>query len=137
MIIDKETKPHCTLTEKKFEWGEPYTIMTPIFVIPTSEQTSLLEFSIDIYGENNFKQQLLFLYNKLRNYEDDCLENLDKSIKNREELINRINAYLQLNLNLITPWEKYKEYYNEIDQIKNIESLINKRLIYVLSYDYI
>jgi hypothetical protein len=92
-IIDKETKPHCTLIEKKFEWGEPYTIMTPIFLIPTSEYTSLLEFSIDIYGENNFKQQLIFLYNKLRNYEDDCLENLDKSIKNREGLINRINTY--------------------------------------------
>ncbi len=30
--IDTETIPHCKIEEKKFEWGEPYEIQTPIFI---------------------------------------------------------------------------------------------------------
>jgi len=130
MNIDKSTKPHCKLEERTFEWGEPYIVITPLFDISASEYLSSIEFSIDIFGMNNIKEQLLRIYNKLSNYEEYELENFHDSIENRDLLIDKIDKYLEVNLNAITPWEKYKEYYDEMWIIEQLEDILVRKLVY-------
>jgi len=57
-IIDNETLPNCKLIEKKFEWGEPYTVLVPIFDFKTDENLKGIYLTIEIFGKNNFKNQL-------------------------------------------------------------------------------
>ncbi|OOV17647.1 hypothetical protein [Flavobacterium sp. LM4] len=91
--IDFETNPICKIEEKKFDWGEPYNIYTPIFKTNIEHNLSLLEFSIELFGKNNLKKQLTLLHNKLTNHEElSSVENLNEEIFNREHLIDLINT---------------------------------------------
>ncbi|WP_288376290.1 hypothetical protein [uncultured Chryseobacterium sp.] len=129
--IDDNTLPNCKIEVKKFEWGEPYKIYTPIFNF-TNLSDSKLENSIKLFGENNFKQQLLLMYNVINNYEElEKLENYKGEKFSRKSILELINFYLKKNENLITPWEKYDVGLSENDYIKYIEEKLSEALYYV------
>lgn len=129
--IDKSTIPFCIVHEKKFDWGEPYTTYEPIFKIsPISEEFSL-EDSIIIFGENNFKNQLLLLYNAVNNYEEfDRIEHYNGETFNRQEILKLINFYIKKNENYLAPWEKYGSGLIESDYIAILESEAQKKINY-------
>ncbi|WP_264529645.1 hypothetical protein [Flavobacterium sp. N502540] len=130
--IDFDTNPICNIREEKFDWGEPYNIYTPIFKTDIEGNLSLLEFSIELFGKNNFKKQLLLLHNKLANYEEfNSIENLNEEISNREHLLDLINKYIVINNECITPWVKYSLSITETDYINLLEEILNLKLNYV------
>lgn len=130
--FDFETNPICKIKEEKFDWGEPYNIYTPIFKTDIEENLSLLEFSIELLGKNNFKKQLILLHNKLINYEElNSIENLNDEIFDREHLIDLINKYIIINDKYDTPWEKYGLSIKEIDYINLLEEMLDLKLNYV------
>lgn len=130
--IDFETRPICKIEEKKFDWGEPYNIYTPIFKTDIEQSLSSLEFSIELFGNNNFKKQLTLLHNKLINYEEfSSIENLNEEIFNREYLINLINKYVIINDKYNAPWIKYNLSVTELDYINLLENMLNLKLNYV------
>ena len=129
--IDDSTVPQCKIEEKKFEWGEPYIVYTPIFCFPDLLNTRL-ENSIILFGENNFKHQLLMLYNTINNGEEfERLTNYQGEEINRKSLLELINTYLTKNTTLTAPWEKYDIGLTEHDYIKYIEEKLGKSLYYV------
>lgn len=131
--IDIETIPHCKIEEKKFEWGEPYEIQTPIFILKKIS-TSKLENSIILFGENNFKQQLMSLYNVIINHEEsEKIENYTGEEFNREAILNLINSFIRKNAGFVTPWEKYQLLLTEYDYIEYCEKQLQESLCYVKS----
>lgn len=106
IYIDKKTVPYCYIEEKKFEWGEPYTVNTPIFDLCVNPELPDLEFTIEILGKNNFKSNLAKLYNILINKEESYrLGNLTEPVVNRELLIERINTFISDNEGGVAPWD--------------------------------
>ncbi|NML72083.1 hypothetical protein HHL23_20150 [Chryseobacterium sp. RP-3-3] len=129
--IDKETIPRCKIEDKEFEWGEPYKIYTPIFYF-IDLSSSKLENSIKLFGENNFKQQLLLMYNVINNYEEfEKLVNYGGEEFNRKIILELINSYMKENENIIAPWEKYDIGLIENDYMKYIEEKLGETLYYV------
>lgn len=129
--IDESTIPFCIVKEKKFEWGEPYKTYNPIFKISPINEEFSLEDSIIIFGENNFKEQLLLLYNAINNYEEfDRIEYYNGETFNREEILKLIDFYLKKNENYPAPWEKYQSGVIEFDYIAIIESEAQKKINY-------
>ncbi len=130
--IDESTVPFCWAEDKKFEWGEPYTVYHPIFKISPTNPVFTLEDSIIIIGENNLKKQLLSLHNVLINYEEfDRIENYKEEKFDRIKILELIDFYLKENEGKLTPYEKYDEYGNELYYIFLIEEKANRKLHFV------
>jgi len=134
IYIDKSTSPYCYIEEKKFDWGEPYDDITPIFNLSIDPALSDIEFTIEVLGKNNFKINLEKLYNILINREEnDRIENFNTPISNREFLLNNINIYLRENLNSTSPWklhygEHMENAYEDL-HLESIEKSINRKLL--------
>ena len=134
IYIDKSTFPYCYIEEKKFDWGEPYDEMTPIFNLSIDPNLSDIEFTIEVLGKNNFKLNLEKLYNILINREENHrIENFNTPILNREFLLNNINTYLNANLNNTSPWklhygEHMENTYEDL-HLESIEESINRKLL--------
>lgn len=134
IYIDKSTFPYCYIEEKKFDWGEPYDEMTPIFNLSIDPDLSDIEFTIEVLGKNNFKLNLEKLYNILINREEnDRIENFNTPISNRKFLLNNINTYLSDNLNSTSPWklhygEHMENAYEDL-HLESIEESINRKLL--------
>jgi hypothetical protein len=132
IYIDKSTFPHCYIEEKKFDWGEPYDDITPIFNLSIDPELSDIEFTIEVLGKNNFKINLEKLYNILVNREEnDRIENFNNVITNRELLLNNINTYLNYNIDKTSPWEQsFDRYPTENDYLQSIEEDLNRTLLF-------
>lgn len=132
IYIDKSTFPHSYIEEKKFDWGEPYDDITPIFNLSIDPELSDIEFTIEVLGKNNFKINLEKLYNILINREEnDRLENFNNVITNRELLLNNINTYLNYNIDKTSPWEQsFDRYPTENDYLESIEENLNRTLLF-------
>jgi hypothetical protein len=132
IYIEKSTFPHCYIEEKKFDWGEPYDDITPIFNLSIDPDLSDIEYTIEVLGKNNFKINLEKLYNILLNYEEnDRIENFNTPIFNRELLLRNIQKYLNSNENQISPWEQsYDRYPTENDYLESIEKDLNRILLF-------
>src|SRR6478609_6315747 len=120
IYINKSTFPFCYVEEKKFEWGEPYEDVTPIFNLSIDPGLSDFEYTIEILGKNNFKNNLLKLHNILVNREENVrIENFNNFITNREILLDRIKIYLDTNSDKISPWDlQYYVCFNENDYLE-------------------
>ncbi len=131
--IDTDTLPKCSLEEKKFSWGEPYLVVTPIFDIAIPPELSDLEFSVEIFIKNNFRNQLLEFYNVLINYEENNrIENFEDTIPEqlRKEVLAKIKSFLDSEKKL-TPWEKYDEYGKELDFLYKFEEEFNRKILFI------
>jgi hypothetical protein len=130
--IDKTTFPHCYIEEKKFDWGEPYDVITSIFNLYIDPQLSDIEYTIEVLGKNNFKINLEKLYNILLNKEEyDRIKNFNTPIFNRELLLNNIQRYLDSNKDRTSPWKQYYDgYLTENDYLKSIEEDLNRILLF-------
>ncbi|RRJ86698.1 hypothetical protein EG240_15885 [Paenimyroides tangerinum] len=101
--IDKDTTPNCKVEKKKFEWGESYNYYTPIFSIKNFSKSNLKN-SIIIFGENNFKKQLLLIYNAIINHDEfEKLKNYKYEEIKRTSILELINYYFKKNETLISP----------------------------------
>lgn len=130
--IDLETVPPCKFEEHGEMWVESYMTMHPIFDLSIAEDLSDFDFSVEFYGRNNFKEQLNRLRNKLLNYEDEMIENLNEPIANRKEIIQTIEGHLERNKVKIAPWEKYEIDHGELEYIEGWKRIsLNRRLLYV------
>lgn len=132
IYIGKSTFPHCYIEEKKFDWGEPYDDITPIFNLSIDPDLSDIEYTIEVLCKNNFKINLEKLYNILLNYEEnDRIENFNTPIFNRDLLLSNIQKYLNSNENQISPWEQsYDRYPTENDYLESIEKDLNRILLF-------
>lgn len=132
IYIDKNTFPHCYIEEKKFDWGEPYDDITPIFNLSINPELSDIEFTIEVLGKNNFKINLEKLYNILVNREEnDRIKNFNNVITNRELLLNNINTYINYNIDKTSPWEQsFDRYPTENDYLESIEEDLNRTLLF-------
>ena len=132
IYIDKSTYPHCYIEEKKFDWGEPYNDIIPIFNLSINSELSNIEYTIEVLGKNNFKINLEKLYNILLNYEEnDRIKNLNTPIVNRDLLLSTIQKYLHSNEDQISPWEQsYDRYPTENDYLESIEKDLNRILLF-------
>ncbi|MCS4302468.1 hypothetical protein [Chryseobacterium sp. BIGb0232] len=129
--IDTETMPHCKIEEKKFEWGEPYEMQTPVFIFKKFS-ASKLENSIILFGENNFKQQLLSLFNVIINHEEfERIENYSGEQFDRKTILELINSFIKKTESLVAPWEKYRLGFTEYDYVGYIEEQGQESLCYV------
>lgn len=132
IYIDKSTFPHCYIKEKKFDWGEPYDDITPIFNLSVNPELSDIEYTIEVLGKNNFKINLEKLYNILLNQEENNrIEYFNTPIVHRDFLLNNIQKYLHSNENQISPWEQsYDRYPTENDYLESIEKDLNRILLF-------
>lgn len=132
IYIVKSTFPYCYIEEKKFDWGEPYDDITPIFNLSIDLELSDIEYTIEVLGKNNFKINLEKLYNILLNYEEnDRIENFNTPIFNRDLLLSNIQKYLNSNEDQISPWEQsYDRYPTENDYLESIEKDLNRILLF-------
>ncbi|WP_106794275.1 hypothetical protein [Aquimarina sp. Aq78] len=133
MKIDSTTIPKCQIEEKRFSWGEPYTEITPIFEMSIAQELSDIEFCIELYIKNNFRNQLLEFYNVLTNYEEnDRIENFDGTIPEqlREILLKKIKLFLDSTQKL-TPWEKYNELLKELDYLYLFEEKFDRKILFI------
>lgn len=132
IYIDKNTFPHCYIEEKKFDWGEPYNDITPIFNLSINPELSDIEYTIEVLGKNNFKINLEKLYNiLLNNEENDRIENFNTIIFNRNLLLNTISTYINYNTDKTSPWKQYYDrYFTENDYLESIEKDLNRRLLF-------
>ncbi|PKV48855.1 hypothetical protein ATE84_0869 [Aquimarina sp. MAR_2010_214] len=133
MKIDNETLPKCKLEKKKFSWGEPYLDVTPIFDMLISQDLADLEFCIEIFIKNNFKNQLLEFYNVLTNYEEnDRIEDFegDLSEQFRKKMLIKIKTELDSEKKL-TPWEKHKQYGEELDFLYIFEEEFKRKILFI------
>lgn len=133
--IDKNTFPYCYIEQKKFDWGEPYDTITPIFNLSINPELSDIEYTIEVLGKNNFKINLEKLYNiLLNNEENDLVENFNTIIFNRNFLLNNINTYLSSNSNKISPWKHYNEehleHFFENHYLESIEKDLDRILLF-------
>jgi hypothetical protein len=131
IYIDKNTIPHCYVVEEKFEWGEPYTVKTPIFNLSIDPDLSDIEFTIEILGKNNFKTNLEKLYNILLNKEENYrIDNFNETILNREFLIQKIINFIDENANNIAPWENEYDIIGEVYHLKMIEHDLQRKILF-------
>ncbi|MBS7231249.1 hypothetical protein KHA90_09445 [Flavobacterium psychroterrae] len=132
IYIDKSTFPHSYIEEKKFDWGEPYENIIPIFNLSINPELSDIEYTIEVLGKNNFKINLQKLYNILLNKEEnDRIENFNTPIFNREILLNNIQKYLNSNEDPNSPWEQsYDRYPSENDYLEAIEKDLNRIILF-------
>lgn len=133
MKIDSTTFPKCRIDEKRFSWGEPYTTITPIFDMNISEQLSDLEFCIELYIKNNFRNQLLGFYNVLTNCEEnDRIEHFKGTISNilRKNLLSKIKLFLD-SPEKLTPWKKYDEIFTELDYLHLFDEEFKRKILFV------
>jgi hypothetical protein len=132
IYIDKSTFPHSYIEEKKFDWGEHYENIIPIFNLSINPELSDIEYTIEVLGKNNFKINLQKLYNILLNKEEnDRIENFNTPIFNREILLNNIQKYLNSNEDQNSPWEQsYDRYPSENDYLEAIEKDLNRIILF-------
>ncbi|OJV53591.1 MAG: hypothetical protein BGO31_01640 [Bacteroidetes bacterium 43-16] len=131
--IDKTSLPHCYVVEKKFEWGEPYTSIKPIFNVGADPGLSDIEFTIELLGQNNFKAILAKLYNILLNHEEQQrLDHFEGPVTDRSLLLEKINTYLAENAPYKSPWEEEDEYGQEYEllYLEIIETELQRNLCY-------
>ena len=124
-MIDNATIPKCEVRIKYFDWGEPYHSFNPLFEIHDINGDSQLEKSIHFFGKNNFKNQLLSLYNSILNFQEDRISNFNGIITDRKELLKLLDFYLKASEGKLSPWEKYSESLNENDYIENANNLLD------------
>ena len=131
--IERNTKPFCLIKEKKMDWGEKYDEYSPIFNIILTSSNYSLEESIVFFGENNFKRQLLSLYNVINNKEEQerIINYNNERIENRPYILDLIKFYIEKNKDILSPWEKYDLGLEELDFIKIIIYEMEKELYYV------
>ena len=131
--IERNTKPFCLIKEKKMDWGEKYDEYSPMFNIILTSKDYSLEESIVFFGENNFKKQLLSLYNVINNKEEQerIINYNNERIENRPYILDLIKFYIEKNKDILSPWEKYDLVLEEIDFIKIIIYEMEKELYYV------
>ncbi|MBL7706573.1 MAG: hypothetical protein JNM21_13595 [Taibaiella sp.] len=129
--IDKSIVPHCFVTEKKFEWGEPYDDIRPIFNLYTDPELSDIAFTIEILGQNNFKEHLAKLYNILLNREEhERISATMEPVSNRQQLLERINHFLEEQAQNSAPWEDAFSALDEAFYLRAIEGELGRRLVY-------
>ena len=131
--IERNTKPFCLIKEKKMDWGEKYDEYSPMFNIILTSSNYSLEESIVFFGENNFKRQLLSLYNVINNKEEQerIINYNNERIENRPYILDLIKFYIEKNKDILSPWEKYDLGLEELDFIKIIIYEMEKELYYV------
>lgn len=131
--IERNTKPFCLIKEKKMDWGEKYDEYSPMFNIILTSSNYSLEESIVFFGENNFKKQLLSLYNVINNKEEQerIINYNNERIENRPYILDLIKFYIEKNKDILSPWEKYDLGLEELDFIKIIIYEMEKELYYV------
>ena len=131
--IERNTKPFCLIKEKKMDWGEKYDEYSPMFNIILISNNYSLEESIVFFGENNFKKQLLSLYNVINNKEEQerIINYNNERIENRPYILDLIKFYIEKNKDILSPWEKYDLGLKELDFIKIIIYEMEKELYYV------
>ena len=113
------------------ELGEPYEIITPIFNLCINPDLSDIEFTIEVLGLNNFKDNLVKLFNILVNREELYrIESFTVSIEKREYLLNLIAEFLNSNTSNTSPWVFYKEPFTEKDYLESIERDLNRKLLF-------
>ena len=110
--------------------------MTPIFDFNIDKRETELEYFVDLYGKNNFKTQLLRIYNKVNNKEEITgITNFREEAlveKERIRILDKINNYLKTNKDRISPWELYEpNNYSEIDYIEILSREIKMQIYYV------
>lgn len=131
--IERNTKPFCLIKEKTMDWGEKYDEYSPMFNIILTSNDYSLEESIVFFGENNFKKQLLSLYNVINNEEEQerIINYNNERIENRPYILDLIKFYIEKNKDILSPWEKYDLELEELDFIKIIIYEMEKELYYV------
>lgn len=131
--IERNTKPFCLIKEKKMDWGEKYDEYSPMFNIILTSSNYSLEESIVFFGENNFKRQLLSLYNVINNKEEQerIINYNNERIESRPYVLDLIKFYIEKNKDILSPWEKYDLGLEELDFIKIIIYEMEKELYYV------
>ena len=131
--IERNTKPFCLIKEKTMDWGEKYDEYSPMFNIILTSNDYSLEESIVFFGENNFKKQLLSLYNVINNKEEQelIINYNNQRIENRPYILDLIKFYIEKNKDILSPWEKYDLGLEELDFIKIIIYEMEKELYYV------
>ena len=131
--IERNTKPFCLIKEKKMDWGEKYDEYSPMFNIILISSNYSFEESIVFFGENNFKKQLLSLYNVINNKEEQerIINYNNERIENRPYILDLIKFYIEKNKDILSPWEKYDLGLEELDFIKIIIYEMEKELYYV------
>lgn len=129
--IDKSLVPYCFVTEKKFEWGEPYDDIRPIFNLCADPALSDMAFTIEILGRNNFKKHLASLYNILLNREEyERISVPMEPVSNREQLLENINRFQEEHARDIAPWEDEFNAFDEAFYLKKIEAELERVLLY-------
>ncbi len=128
--MDNTTIPQCEIIIKYFDWGESYEIFNPLFEINDINGNSQIEKSIIFFGKNNFKNQLLSLYNVILNFQEYEILNFTDVINNRQELLKLLDFYLKENEVKIAPWEKYSDSLNENYYIEIVNNLLDFRLCF-------
>ena len=131
--IERNTKPFCLIKEKTMDWGEKYDEYSPMFNIILTSNDYSLEESIVFFGENNFKKQLLSLYNVINNKEEQerIINYNNERIENRPYILDLIKFYIEKNKDILSPWEKYDLGLEGLDFIKIIIYEMEKELYYV------
>ena len=131
--VERNTKPFCLIKEKTMDWGEKYDEYSPMFNIILTSNDYSLEESIVFFGENNFKKQLLSLYNVINNKEEQerIINYNNERIENRPYILDLIKFYIEKNKDILSPWEKYDLGLEELDFIKIIIYEMEKELYYV------
>ena len=131
--IERNTKPFCLIKEKTMDWGEKYDEYSPMFNIILTSNNYSLEESIVFFGENNFKKQLLSLYNVINNKEEQerIINYNNERIENRPYILDLIKFYIEKNKDILSPCEKYDLGLEELDFIKIIIYEMEKELYYV------
>lgn len=129
--IDKSVFPYCFITEKKFEWGEPYNEIRPIFNLCADPELSDIAITIEILGQNNFKEHLAKLYNILLNREEyERISATMEPVGNREQLLENINRFQEKHTQDIAPWEDEFNVFDETFYLKKIEAELERALLY-------
>ena len=115
------------------DWGEKYDEYFPMFNIILTSNDYSFEESIVFFGENNFKKQLLSLYNVINNKEEQerIINYNNERIENRPYILDLIKFYIEKNKDILSPWEKYDLGLEELDFIKIIIYEMKKELYYV------
>ena len=115
------------------DWGEKYDEYSPMFNIILTSNDYSLEESIVFFGENNFKKQLLSLYNVINNKEEQeqIINYNNERIENRPYILDLIKFYIEKNKDILSPWEKYDLGLEKLDFIKIIIYEMGKELYYV------
>lgn len=131
MKIDHSTFPPCRIEQRKFEWGEPYEVEHPIFDGNIDPDLSDLEFSVEAFLKNNFREQLLLFLNTLLNHEEnERIENFHGKIDaaQRQDLISRIGEFLDQD-SVPAPWVKYHFQSGEAGHFFGLEKVLGREVL--------